>query len=189
LKKENVTQAIIFCSARKTVDIVAKNLHKQGFKAELIHGNLTQNKRHRALDSFNQGKIKILVASAVAARGLDIKDVSHVINYDLSKDAQEYIHRVGRTARAGERGKAITLLSCRDHDAFRSILDRYSIKVNRLEPGSFPRISFDAGVQRGYGRFGNRYGRPNNHYSRQSRRGSSRSRSNYRSKPRRFGRN
>lgn len=158
LKNDGVGQAIIFCSARRTVDIVARNLRKQGVKGDLIHGNLTQGKRQRALDNFNNRRTKVLVASAVASRGLDIKDVSHVFNYDLSQDSQEYIHRVGRTARAGEKGKAITLLSNRDHDAFRAILGRYDIKVKKLEPGHFPSLYFDAGMAqrpRGYGRFNN----------------------------------
>jgi len=143
LKTEKINQAIVFCSARKTVDIVARNLLKNGFRVEFIHGNLSQNKRHRALDNFNASKADILVASAVAARGLDIKAVSHVFNYDLSRDAQEYVHRIGRTARAGERGKAITLLSEKDHDVFRNILSYYRMNVRKLEIGRFPRIRFD----------------------------------------------
>jgi len=155
LEKENVGQAIVFCSARKTVDIVAKNLRKQGISSESIHGNLGQGNRERALKKFNDGKAKILVASAVAARGLDIKAVSHVFNYDLSKDAQEYVHRVGRTARAGETGKAITLLSSRDHDVFREVLSRYDLKVTKLNEENFRKYPFDAGR-----RFGSRPNRP-----------------------------
>ncbi len=144
LKKEQTGLAIIFCSRRTTVEAVTRNLRAQGIRAEMIHGNLSQNKRLRVIEDFHKGKHSILVASAVAARGLDIKDVTHIFNYDLSPDPQEYIHRVGRTARAGESGKAITLLSARDHDTFRDILSRYAVPVQELPLESFPRLRFEA---------------------------------------------
>ena len=159
LKKEQKDLVIIFCSARSTVEAVTKNLRANGIKAEMIHGKLSQNKRLRVIENFHKGKPNILVASAVAARGLDIKDVSHIFNYDLSKDAQEYVHRVGRTARAGKTGKAITLLSERDHDVFREILSRYPIEVKKLPLEDFEKIRFNSGPRRGFrGRsgFGNR---------------------------------
>ncbi len=144
LKKEHIHRAMIFCSTRLTVEILTKNLRSQGIKAEMIHGKLSQNRRQRIMDNFNQGRPNVLVASAVAARGLDIRDVSHIFNYDLSQDPQEYIHRIGRTARAGETGKAITLLSPRDHDAFTNILSSHDIKVRKLAMEHFPRIRFNA---------------------------------------------
>ena len=155
LNKEKIDQAIIFCSTRHTVELVAKNLKFQGVKAGLIHGKLSQNKRLQVIDSFNKGKPTVLVASAVAARGLDIKGVSHILNYDLSKDPQEYIHRVGRTARAGETGKAITLLSEKDHGAFSDILRSYDVKVEELPKGKFPKVRFNARLGVGQRRFGN----------------------------------
>lgn len=145
LKKEKTNRAIIFCSKRTTVELVNRNLRAQGIKSEMIHGKMSQNKRLFVIDGFNKGKVNYLVASAVAARGLDIKDVTHVFNYDLSKDPQEYIHRVGRTARAGESGKAITLLSPQDHGAFHSIFDRYDIDAELLPEESFPRLRFEVG--------------------------------------------
>ena len=145
LKKENKDLTIIFCSARSTVELITKNLRNHGIKAEMIHGKLTQNRRLRVIEEFHKGKHNILVASAVAARGLDIKDISHIFNYDLSRDPQEYIHRVGRTARAGKSGKAITLLSERDHDVFREILNRYPVEVKELPEEEFERLRFDAG--------------------------------------------
>lgn len=150
LNKETVQRAIIFCSAKTTVDIVARNLQKQGFKCAVLHGNLGQATRLKVIEGFNKGKPHILVASPVAARGLDIKDISHIFNYDLSKDPQEYVHRVGRTARAGQSGKAITLLCQRDHNAFASIKDRHGMDVKVLPKESFPKIQFKA--QSGYGR-------------------------------------
>ncbi|MBW3019439.1 DEAD/DEAH box helicase [Candidatus Woesearchaeota archaeon] len=159
LKKEQPERAIIFCSARATVDIVAKNLRDQGIKAEMIHGKLTQNKRLRAIENFHKGKPNILVASSVAARGLDIKDVTHVFNYDLSQDPQEYVHRIGRTARAGETGKAITLLSHKDYDTFSMVLERHEMKIEKCEKEDFPKLRFNAYMQsRGTRNFAGRRG-------------------------------
>ncbi|MFH1399843.1 MAG: DEAD/DEAH box helicase [Candidatus Woesearchaeota archaeon] len=145
IKSERIEKAIVFCSTRATVDMVSRNLRKQGIKAMMIHGKLSQNKRERITDEFKTGKLKILVASAVAARGIDVKDVTHIINYDLSKDPEEYIHRVGRTARAGEIGKAITLLSPKDYDIFNEVLDNYPVEVKELPLPKFQRMFFDAG--------------------------------------------
>ncbi len=142
LKKEQKELTIIFCSKRSTVEILTKNLRLQGIKAEMIHGKITQTRRLHVIDQFHKGKANILVASSVAARGLDIKDVSHVFNYDLAQDPQEYVHRVGRTARAGESGKAITLLSYQDHDAFRQILGRYHLTVQELPKENYPLLQF-----------------------------------------------
>jgi len=145
LRKESTDRVIIFCSKRTTVELVHKNLQLQNIKAGMIHGKMRQSKRLEVINQFNKGKIRILVASAVAARGLDIKDISHVFNYDLANDPQEYVHRVGRTARAGESGKAITLLSEQDHDNFGHILSRNRIEVEALPLEDFARLRFDRG--------------------------------------------
>lgn len=177
LKTEQRGRAIIFCSARSTVELVAKNLYKQGIESEAIHGKLSQTKRLSIIDQFNKGKIDLLVASSVAARGLHIDDVTHVFNYDLSQDPQEYVHRVGRTARAGKEGKAITLLSERDFPAFSHILDKYRLKVEELQLPEFEKVPFDAGRSHASGGFNRRFG----HHSRDSHhsggQGSSRGRS------------
>ena len=144
LKTEDIKRVIIFCSTRSTVELVTKNLRANKVNAEMIHGKLSQNRRLRIIESFNKGKQDIMVASAVAARGLHIHNVSHVINYDLSRDPQEYIHRVGRTARAGSYGKAITLLSNKDHEIFSAILSRYPVKIEKLKMPDFPRLRFQA---------------------------------------------
>lgn len=159
LNKEDTERVIIFCSARSTVEIVAQNLKMNGVKAEMMHGKLSQNRRLNTIENFNKGNPKILVASPVAARGLDIKDVTHIFNYDLSQDPQEYVHRVGRTARAGEAGKAITLLSQRDHDVFRSILSNHQVKVDVLPKENFAKIRFKARVNRFHGNNRNRFKR------------------------------
>ena len=103
------SNAIIFCNRKVDVDIVAKSLKKYGYDAEPIHGDLDQSHRTRTLDGFREGKLRFLVASDVAARGLDIPSVSHVFNYDLPSHAEDYVHRIGRTGRAGRSGVAISI--------------------------------------------------------------------------------
>lgn len=143
LSKEQVKRAIVFCSKRSTVELLTHNLQSQGIKADKIHGKLAQNARLKVIDDFRKGSFRVLVASAVAARGLDFRGVTHIINYDLSRDPEEYIHRVGRTARAGDSGKAITLLSPNNHDEFSSILSRYPVQVQELPREQFQRLRFD----------------------------------------------
>ncbi len=103
------TNAIVFCNRKVDVDIVAKSLKKHGYDAAAIHGDLEQSQRMKTLDSFRDGGLKILVASDVAARGLDIPSVSHVFNYDVPSHSEDYVHRIGRTGRAGRDGKAIMI--------------------------------------------------------------------------------
>ncbi|MEM1389252.1 MAG: DEAD/DEAH box helicase [Pseudomonadota bacterium] len=103
------TNAIIFCNRKVDVDIVAKSLKKHGLNAEPIHGDLEQSQRTRTLDAFRDGSLRFLVASDVAARGLDIPSVSHVFNYDVPSHSEDYVHRIGRTGRAGRDGKAVMI--------------------------------------------------------------------------------
>lgn len=140
--------SIVFCATRNRVDIIAKNLYKQGVNAIAIHGGLSQNRRKRAIDLFHGNKVDILVASDVAARGLDIKNVVQIINYDSPKNSKEYIHRIGRTARAGSEGRVISLISEPDHENFRSVLEDRSLVVDRLELPNFKRIPFFVGERR-----------------------------------------
>lgn len=106
---DKLTNAIIFCNRKTDVDIVAKSLKKHGYDAAPIHGDLDQSHRTRTLESFRDGKLRFLVASDVAARGLDIPAVSHVFNFDLPGHAEDYVHRIGRTGRAGRLGTAISI--------------------------------------------------------------------------------
>ncbi len=165
LNTEKADQVIIFCSNRFTVERVYKNLKAQRIKVGMIHGRLSQNKRLRIIREFNKGRPKILVASPVAARGLDIKFVSHILNFDLSPDPQEYIHRVGRTARAGENGKAITLLSQKDHGVFTQIIQRYDLNIEELPKEKFPVLQF---ISERNPRRSNRFGRQRHWHSRNS---------------------
>ncbi len=99
----DVRNGIVFCNRKSEVDVVAKSLKKHGFDASPLHGDLDQSMRTRTLEAFRKGELKLLVASDVAARGLDIPDVSHVFNYDVPHHADDYVHRIGRTGRAGAR--------------------------------------------------------------------------------------
>ncbi|MDR1869501.1 MAG: DEAD/DEAH box helicase [Treponema sp.] len=114
LKREHPESAIIFCNTKKSTEIVAKRLKINGYDCEFIIGDLPQAKRLKVIDDVKAGKIKTLVATDVAARGLDIESLAMVINYDLPVEAENYVHRIGRTARAGKTGKAITLSSEQD---------------------------------------------------------------------------
>src|SRR3954465_8797339 len=109
-----LNNAIVFCNRKRDVDVVAKSLVKHGFDAAPIHGDLDQSLRTKTLDKFRAGELKILVASDVAARGLDVPAVSHVFNYDVPIHADDYVHRIGRTGRAGRSGAAYMLASHRD---------------------------------------------------------------------------
>ncbi len=155
VKLDVMDRVLIFCSSRSTVELLTSNLRHQGVKAEMIHGKMSQSKRLQVIDRLNHDKLKILVASPVAARGLDIKNITHIFNYDLSPDPQEYVHRIGRTARAGESGKAITLLSDKDYAVFGQIFDRYRLDIKELPLEEFPRLRFEV-HSREPSRFGER---------------------------------
>ena len=128
-----MTNAIIFCNRKSEVDVVAKSLKKYGYDAAAIHGDLDQSQRTRTLDSFRSDELKFLVASDVAARGLDIPAVSHVINFDVPHHAEDYVHRIGRTGRAGLEGKAITLCGTRDTKYLEGVEALLGKQIPRLE--------------------------------------------------------
>lgn len=110
LNKENFSKVLIFGKTKHGVEKLSKTLKIKGFKTESIHGDKTQAKRQKALSLFKENKVKVLVATDVAARGLDINDITHVINYDMPATYEDYIHRIGRTGRCQKRGSAITFL-------------------------------------------------------------------------------
>ena len=151
LKEEKSELAMIFCSTRRNADFVTSNLNKFGINAKAIHGGLSQNQRLSVLKAFHGRSINVLVCTDVAARGLDIKDVSHIYNYDLPKTSEEYIHRIGRTARAGKEGKAINLLSDRDYDNFSSILRDELLKITPEELPKFEVLRIDMEKRRDFG--------------------------------------
>ena len=111
LKNEEVTNAVIFCNRKRDIGELRRSLERYGFGALALHGDMTQSARNEALGQFKDGKVKLLVASDVAARGLDIAGLSHVFNYDVPHSGEDYIHRIGRTGRAGSSGRAFTLVA------------------------------------------------------------------------------
>ncbi len=156
LKKEDSELAMIFCSTRRNADFVAENLRKAGIKAKVIHGGLVQNKRLNVLKEFHEKGFNVLVCTDVAARGLDIKCVSHIYNYDLPTGSNDYIHRIGRTARAGENGKVINLLSNRDYENFSNILKEEALKIDSEQLPSFETVMIRLDSSNHRGKFGNR---------------------------------
>ncbi len=110
LTEDGFDKVLIFGRTKWGVQRLSNELIKRGFKAGAIHGNKNQNQRQRVLDQFKKGEIKVLLATDVASRGLDIPDVTHVINYDMPANLEDYTHRIGRTGRADKKGKALTFI-------------------------------------------------------------------------------
>jgi len=121
LDLEHPTSAIVFCRTRTEVDELSETLAARGMRADALHGGLSQDQRDRVMQRFRSKKTDLLIATDVAARGLDVKHVSHVVNYDVPADAEAYVHRIGRTGRAGREGVAITLAEPREHRLLRNI--------------------------------------------------------------------
>lgn len=133
LEGETCTNAIIFCNRKTDVDICAKSMKKYGLNAAPIHGDLDQSQRMKTLDEFRNGDLQFLVASDVAARGLDIPDVTHVFNFDVPGHAEDYVHRIGRTGRAGRSGKAVMICSPRDEKQFAAVEALIQKEIPRIE--------------------------------------------------------
>jgi ATP-dependent RNA helicase DeaD len=134
LKEQNVERAIIFCRTRHETTKVAEKLDRKGFRAQALHAGYTQNQRERVIGAFRAGKLNLLVATDVAARGLDIDGITHIINFDVPQDPPVYFHRVGRTARAGTDGTAITLVSYGEMSDFNNIKAITKTKILELKP-------------------------------------------------------
>ncbi|WP_424941767.1 DEAD/DEAH box helicase [Aliiroseovarius crassostreae] len=130
---EACTNAIIFCNRKTDVDITAKSLKKHGYNAAAIHGDLDQSKRMEVLDGFRAGTLNFLCASDVAARGLDIPNVSHVFNFDVPGHAEDYVHRIGRTGRAGRKGKAIMICEPRDEKNLQAVESLIETEIPRVD--------------------------------------------------------
>lgn len=173
LKNEHSGLVMVFCNSRKTADFVSKNLNYAGIESQAIHGGFPQGKRSRTMANFNSAKAHVLVCTDVASRGLDIKGVSHIYNYDIPRESKDYIHRIGRTARAGKEGKAVSLLSQRDYENFARVERDNSLRVERVEVPQVERIqirwrekpSFSRGPRRGFGRGPRRDLRPRRRFS------------------------
>jgi len=168
MEEEKPGIVLIFCNTRRNVDLIAINLKRYKIDAHAIHGGLDQRKRSRIIEKLHKNEATVLVCTDVAARGLDIKGVSHVYNYDIPKTSEEYIHRIGRTARAGEKGMAISIVTGKDYENFRKVLEDDSLDIKSKEIPEMRKLTphfknkstkdFDHGGGRGYSRGGSRGG-------------------------------
>ncbi|NLV45055.1 MAG: DEAD/DEAH box helicase [Candidatus Hydrogenedentes bacterium] len=140
LEEENIDSALIFLRTIRRTERVGRALKGSRHKTAVIHGDLPQQQRQRALEGFRSGKYQILVATDVAARGLDINDISHVINYDIPENADDYVHRIGRTARAEREGDAITFVTPSDHAALGAIEKALGYNIERRIYEGAPKI-------------------------------------------------
>lgn len=138
LEGSNIYNAIVFVRTKRNVDTLCKKLSKANITCEGIHGDKSQNARVRALNNFKENKARILVASDIAARGIDIDELTHVINFDLPEQAENYVHRIGRTARAGATGEAITFCSFQEKDLLKEVQKFIKQEIPVIENVDFP---------------------------------------------------
>ncbi|MCF7900923.1 DEAD/DEAH box helicase, partial [Candidatus Woesearchaeota archaeon] len=141
IKNEKPGLVMVFCNSRDNVDFVTKNLNAQNIRAKAIHGGFSQDRRSKVLQDFHKSEVSVMVCTDVAARGLDIPSVSHVYNFDVPKDPKQYVHRIGRTARAGKEGIAITILSQNDHQNFGRLNQSFTLDIKKQEiPKELPNV-------------------------------------------------
>lgn len=138
LDLETPRSALVFCRTRLEVDELTERLNARGYRAEALHGGLSQQQRDRVMERFRAGTSELLVATDVAARGLDIRHLSHVINYDVPSAPESYVHRIGRTGRAGREGVAITIAEPREHRLLRNI---EQVTKNKIEIATVPTVA------------------------------------------------
>ncbi len=160
LKKETSETCLVFCKTKRMTDSLSKNLYKQGIKAKALNGDMSQGQRDRVVDEFKSGRINILVATDVAARGIHIENISHVYNYDLPDTPETYTHRIGRTARAGKLGSSISIVCDFDHENFGRIMRVRGNEIKKITLESYEKIPFknESGGSGGFQkkRFGDR---------------------------------
>jgi ATP-dependent RNA helicase DeaD len=132
LNRKDVEKAIIFCRTRRDTSKVSEQMHRRGFRVQALHAGFTQAQRDRAINDFRSGRLNLLVATDVAARGLDIQGITHIINYDVPMDPPVYFHRIGRTARKGTEGTAITLVSYGEMSDFHNIKALTKTKIEEI---------------------------------------------------------
>ncbi len=140
LKDNGISRALVFTRTKHGANSVAEGLARGGIKAEAIHGNKSQDARQRALSDFRNGKVRVLVATDIAARGIDIDGISHVINYDIPNVPESYVHRIGRTARAGAAGVAISFCDGSEKGFLRDIENLTRRKIAVVADHGFPAV-------------------------------------------------
>ncbi len=133
LSEQQTGNVLVFARTKRGADKISQRLHRSGVSSTAIHSNRSQPQRTRALEGFRQGKYRVLVATDIAARGIDVEGISHVINYDIPRDAEDYVHRIGRTGRAGATGDALTFVAGEDRDALHRI-EKFTGNRYRVEP-------------------------------------------------------
>lgn len=156
LRTEDVKNAFIFCNRKRDVAVLHKSLERHGFNVGALHGDLPQHKRTETLDAFKKDEITLLVCSDVAARGLDVKGVSHVFNFDVPINAEDYVHRIGRTGRAGMSGRAFTIASPYDGKFVAAIASLIGKEIPTISIDGLDAAGFEEGDGRRRGRGGDR---------------------------------
>jgi superfamily II DNA/RNA helicase len=175
IKSEDVTNALIFCNRKKDVDILFRSLSKHGFNAAQLHGDMPQSKRTETLEKFKNNEVVLMVCSDVAARGIDIKGLSHVFNFDTPHHAEDYVHRIGRTGRAGKEGRAFTFAMPEDGKAVQAIEKLIGKEIPRVQiEGIATQELSDEAPRRGRGGRSGGRGRGNDRGERGSRGGADR---------------
>jgi superfamily II DNA/RNA helicase len=159
IRSEDVQNALVFCNRKRDVDVLNRSLQRHGFSSAALHGDMQQSIRLETLEKFKNGDVTLLVASDVAARGLDMPRVSHVFNFDVPTHAEDYVHRIGRTGRAGRKGRAFTLAVPEDGKFLDAITHFIKIEIPRVEIEGFDAAEPESGG-RGRGRGRGRGGRP-----------------------------
>ena len=132
LHQDHVDKAIVFCRTRRDTSKLADQLERKGYRVQALHAGFTQPQRDRAINDFRNGRLNLLIATDVAARGLDIQGITHIINYDVPADPLVYFHRIGRTARKGNEGTAITLVSFGELSNFNNIKELTKTKIEEV---------------------------------------------------------
>lgn len=167
LQDEKVKRAMVFCRTKRTTFWLAESLRRRNENATAINGSLSQNQRDHTMEAFRNGRSRVLVATDLAGRGLDIDGVTHIINYDVPEDPYTYFHRIGRTGRAGRTGTAMTIVSPEQASDFRTIQEMANYQIDRLHLNNLPRSTLtprNGGQARFHRETRGRLGRPHRHF-------------------------
>jgi len=159
LDNKEVWQAVVFMKTKHATDKMAKRIQGWGHDTAALNGNMKQNARKRVIDQMHKGKLRVLVATDVAARGIDVKDITHVFNFDLPQVAEDYIHRIGRTGRAGATGEAVSFISVEEYGLLRDIEKLMQQKIKPLNEPSKPLPSDIPATAKGFGNRGKKTGK------------------------------
>jgi ATP-dependent RNA helicase DeaD len=142
LSFHHINSALIFCNTKLQVDLLLKNLKEEGYSVEKLHGDLKQNRRDTVMRQFRDGETKILIATDIAARGIDVYDIEAVFNYNLPKESQDYVHRIGRTARAGKKGLAFSFVSSGEVQDIKKIASKHGFLINEEKVPAMRALEF-----------------------------------------------